>query len=91
VLIFVLATRKRAYPSEAMSEPLGRMIQRYTARLVEKLQDTKRTADRTGNPYARGRECGFYMALTILTIHMKSIGIDPKTVGLEGVDPDDLI
>ncbi len=74
-----------------MSEPLERMIQSYTSRLVEKLQDTKRAADRTGELYQRGRECGFYMALTMLAIRMKSHGVDPKTVGLEGIDPDDLL
>lgn len=74
-----------------MSEPLERMIQSYTSRLVEELQETKRAADRTGDPYQRGRECGFYMALTMLVIRMKSHGIDPKAIGLEGVDPDDLI
>ena len=62
-----------------MTESLENMMQNYTSSLIDRLKDTKRTADRTDDPYQKGHACGYYMALTMLVIRMKSHGVEPTT------------
>ncbi len=74
-----------------MTSPLELLIQKYSAALVEATTESRERAGRTDDPYQVGRTSGFYMALTMLLIRARSLGIDPEVLGLEGVDPDDLV
>ena len=74
-----------------MTEPIEHMMKGFTARLVEWLQESKKLADRTDDTFQRGRGSGFFMALTALVVRANAAGIDPRSIGLEGINPDDLI
>jgi hypothetical protein len=89
VLIFVLAAE--ASKGANMANALESMIGSYGEGLIHRLEESKTAADRTGDPYERGCACGYYMALTMLVIRAKSRGVDLRVIGLESVDPDDLI
>jgi len=49
-----------------MANALETTIRSYTDGLIHQLRESKTNANRTGDPYQRGRECGFYMAITML-------------------------
>jgi hypothetical protein len=74
-----------------IANPLEMMIQGYVLALTNKIDEAKRAARRTGDPFELGRTGGFYLALSMLLIRARSCGIDLRQIGLEGIDPDDLV
>ena len=66
------------------------LFQNYAAALVESLDTARKDADRTGDPFRRGQQCGYYMALFMLLNRAKSSGVDLQAVGLDDVKLDAL-
>ena len=64
----------------------------YLSDLGPLLMDLARTAradaDRTGDPFDRGRSMGLYEAVSLVVQQADAFGLDRGDVGLEGIDPD---
>jgi hypothetical protein len=74
-----------------MSDPVELLIAEYARDLVVSLKQSLDTAKRTDDPFEKGMGGGYYMALQKLLIRARSRGLDLKSIGLDGIDPDTLV
>ncbi len=71
------------------SNPLQVLVRTYAFALIDKIGDAKKAADRTGDPFELGRTGGFHLALHMLIIRARALGIELREIGLDGIDPND--
>jgi Fic family protein len=81
----------------ATADLLRSLIRGHVRELIDEIEEAKQSAerDKEARPnmhlYAIGQHFGFYMALRTLFYRAGELGIDLQEIGLEGIDPDDLV
>jgi hypothetical protein len=79
---------RRGYGDGVTNSSASHYLRDLAPLMLGRAQEAKAEAERTADPFQRGRSMGLYEAVSLLVQQLDAFGLDRESVGLAGVDPD---